>query len=99
MLGTISIFNNHPAKSRGVSSDSAKIRRYSARLSRIIVLLFNKFIRNHSVKVFESFLRYFLQFFFASTYKTTYIVEYTLRTDDKYREEHDHIWRALHFVE
>ena len=47
------IFNNDPAKSRGISSDtkatrpkaeSAKIRRYSARLSRIIVLLFNKLI-------------------------------------------------------
>ena len=47
------VINNYPAKSRGISPDtqptrpqaeSAKIRRYSARLSRIIVLLFNKLI-------------------------------------------------------
>ena len=42
---SVRIFNNYPAKSRGISSDtkaeSAKIRRYSARLSWIIVLLFN----------------------------------------------------------
>ena len=34
------ILNNYPAKSRGISSDTySKIRRYSARLSRMIVLL------------------------------------------------------------
>ena len=38
----LAIFNNYPAKSRGISP--AKIRRYSARLSSMIVLLFNKLI-------------------------------------------------------
>ena len=37
----VRIFNNSPAKSRGISPDT-KIRWYSARLSEIIVLLFNK---------------------------------------------------------
>ena len=37
------LFNNYPAKSRGISlTEFAKIRRCSARLSTIIVLLFNK---------------------------------------------------------
>ena len=51
------IFNNYPAKSHGISS--AKIRRYSARLSRIIILLFNKLITklvtflNLSVDIFS----------------------------------------------
>ena len=38
------LVNNYPAKSRGISPDtasSAKIRGYSARLNRIIDLLFN----------------------------------------------------------
>ena len=54
------IINNYPAKSRGISSDT-KIRRYSARLSRIIVLLFNKLITklvtflNLSVDIFSHF--------------------------------------------
>ena len=59
------IFNNYPAKSRGISS--AKIRRYSATLSRIIVLLFNKLITklvtflNLSVDIFSH------HFFFPHT--------------------------------
>ena len=54
------IINNYPAKSRGISSDT-KIRRYSARLSRIIVLLFNRSITklvtflNLSVDIFSHF--------------------------------------------
>ena len=62
------IFNNYPAKLHGILSDtkltrptasSAKIRRYSATLSRIIVLLFNKLITklvtflNLSVDIFS----------------------------------------------
>ena len=56
-------FNNYRAKSRGISSD----RRYSVRLSRIIVLLFNKLITklvtflNLSVHIFS------LHFFFQRT--------------------------------
>ena len=58
---------NYPVKLRGISSDTAKIRLYSARLSRIIVLLFNKLITklvtflNLSVDIFS------LHFFFPRT--------------------------------
>ena len=50
-------FNNYPAKSREISPDTlltrpkaelVKIRIYSARFSRIIVLLFNTLITKHS---------------------------------------------------
>ena len=64
--------NNYPAKSHRILSDTlisaigrvAKSRRYSPRLSRIIVLLFNKLVTNIviSSKVFESFPQHFSQF-------------------------------------
>ena len=38
-LSGLGIFNNYPAKSRGISPDTDKIRRYSARLSKIILLI------------------------------------------------------------
>ena len=70
------LFNNYPAKSRGISSDtwptrptasSAKIRRYSARLSRIIVLLFNKLITK-LVTFLNLFVDIFsLHFFYPGT--------------------------------
>ena len=53
LLDTGLLINNYPAKLRGISPDTqptrpqaelAKIRRYSARFRRIIVLLFNKLI-------------------------------------------------------
>ena len=67
------IVNNYPAKSHRILSDTliakeaigrvAKSRRYSPRLSRIIVLLFNKLVTNIviSSKVFESFPQHFSQ--------------------------------------
>ena len=49
----VNIFSTYPAKSRGISPDTlaelAKIRRYFARLSRIIVLLFNTLMTKHNV--------------------------------------------------
>ena len=89
-------FNNFPAQSRGISSD-AKIRRYSARLSRIIVLLFNKLITKQLV----TFLNLSVDIFslFLPTCEVTYIAGYLLPTDDRYREHHEHIWIVLKFVE
>ena len=55
----------------------AKIRRYSARLSRIIVLLFNTLMTKHN---FLRLLKKKLEKlpFFSATHKITYIAGYTL---------------------
>ena len=107
VVRTSLLLNNYPAKLRGISSDTwpkrplaelAKIRRYSARLSRIIVLLFNKLITNLSFKVFESFHRHFLQFFFFFCCDLQNYI-YRRIYYDKYREQYDYIWTVLQFVE
>ena len=73
----IMIFNNYPARQHGISSDtqptrlqaeSAKIRRYSARLSRIFVLIFNKLITKQLVTFLNLSVDTFsLHFFFPRT--------------------------------
>ena len=76
------------------------IRRYSVRLSRIIVLLFNILISNLSFKVFESFRGHFLQFSLPrlSKLRISQNIRY-VRMTDKYRDQDDQIWTVLQFVE
>ena len=66
-----------------------KIRGYSARLSRITVLLFNKLITKYS---FEELEMIFILPFFSPTHKITYVAGYLLATDDEYSVHHFHIW-------
>ena len=97
------IFNNYPPKSRGISPDrvsrqglwprllnsGAKLKRYSARLSRtrllsrIIISLFNTFITKHSF-ITEKLETIFILSFFSPTREITYSAEYLLTSDDEY---------------
>ena len=70
----------------------------SARLSRIIVLLFNKLITNHSL-IAEKLETIFILPSFYLTHKMTYIAGYLLTTDGEYSVHHDHIWAVLQCVE
>ena len=94
-------------KSRGLSPDTwptgpyaalAKIRRYSARLSKIILLLFNTLITKHSF-IAEKLETIFILPFFSPTHEMTYITGYLLTTDEEYSVHLDHIWAVLQYVE
>ena len=80
-------------------ASSAKIRRYSARLSRIIYCIIIQQIDNKARNIFKSFCRHFFTLVFLPTYEGTNTAGYLLPTDDRYREHHDHIWKVLQFVE
>ena len=56
-------------------------------------------IDNKTRNIFKSFCRHFSTSLFLPTYEATYIAGYTLPTDDRYREHHDHIWIVLQFVQ
>ncbi len=56
-------------------------------------------IDNKTRNILKSFCRHFFTSLFLPTYEATYIAGYTLPTDDRYREHHDHIWIVLQFVE
>ena len=75
----------------------AKIRGYSARLSKIIVLLFNTLITKHTF-IAEKLEAIFVLPFFSPTREITYIAGYLLTTDDEYSLDHDHIWAMLQCV-
>ena len=69
----------------------AEIRGYCARLSRIIVLLFNTWITKR-IFIAEELETIFILPFFSPTHKIPYIAGYLLTTDDEYSVYHDHIW-------
>ena len=92
------IINNYPAKSRGISPDAlrttskgelAKIRGYSARLNKIIVLLFNASITKHSF-IAEKLETTSILPFSPPTHEITYIAGYLVTMDDEYRVQHNH---------
>ena len=102
----ISMFKVH-AKSRVISPDAqptrlkaemAKIRGYSVRSSRIIVLLFNTLITKHSFTEEKQETISILSFF-SPTHKITYIAGYLLTADDENSVHHNHILAPLQCVE
>ena len=71
-------------------AELAKIRRYSERLSRIIVLLFNTLMTKHNIlRLLGKKLGKVS--FFSATHKITYIAGYLLSTHGKYYARCDHI--------
>ena len=77
-------------------AELAEIRGYSARLSRItIVLLFNTLITKHSF-IPEKLEMSFIFSFFCPTHDINmHIAGYLLTTDNKYSVHHDNIWAVL----
>ena len=71
------------------------LSRHSARLSRIIVLFFNKLITKLTILSGQEKNSSML----VAAYKITYIAGYLLPTDDRYWENHDHIWTVLQYMQ
>ena len=102
------ITNHYLVKSRGILPDTCLTRRrsswlnkaYSTRLSRIMVLLFNKllmtkhdFLRVLGRKKLEKLP------FFSATPKITYIALYLFSMHNEYCACYDHIWTLSQCVE
>ena len=75
------LFNNYPAKSSGISSQTI-FRENEQDNCFIIQQIDNKTARN----IFKSFCRHFFTSLFLPTYEATYIAGFLLPTDDRYRE-------------
>ena len=87
-----SAFNNYPTAS------SAKYQTIFREIEQDNCFIIQQ-IDNKTRNIFKSFCRPFFTSLFLPTYEATYIAGYTLPTDDRYREHHDHIWIVLQFVE